>query len=312
MPIELRPGGPEGCDVVGFGLNTVDLLAQIGPFPAPDTKQRLRELVERPGGQVATALVACGRLGWRTRYVGTFGNDRRGGDARDSLERDGVDISDCRVVAAPQPYSLILVDDLGRRTVFWNRAHALNMASDQVKRSAVTRGRVLLVDCDQTAAATQAARYARRAGIPTVIDVEKRRPAIEALLSTIDVLISSRTFPEEFTGVSGVGAALRALAREFRSALVCVTLGSEGSLALVGGKEIRTPGFRVPVVDTTGAGDVFRGGFIAGWLAAVPRAHAEDVLAYANAAAALNCRALGARGAIPTPEEVDELLRRSP
>ena len=297
--------------MVGFGLNTVDLLAQIGPFPAPDTKQRLRMLVERPGGQVATAMAVCGRLGWRASYVGSFGDDRRGTDARSALERDGVDISACRVVAAPQAYSLILVDDLGRRTVFWNRAPILNMTSGQVGRSAVTAGRVLLVDCHQTEGAAQAAGYARRAGIPTIIDVEKRRPRIEALLSEIDLLITARTFPEEFTGVSGVGAALAALAREFRPTLVCATLGSEGSLAIVGGKEIRTPGFRVSVVDTTGAGDVFRGGFIAGWLAAAPHAHAEDVLVYANAVAALNCRGLGARGAIPTPEEVDELLRRS-
>lgn len=50
----------------------------------------------------------------------------------------------------------------------------------------------------------------------------------------------------------------------YRPAPVCMTLGPKGSLALVGGAEVRTPGFRVPVVDSTGAGDVFRGDFIAG------------------------------------------------
>jgi sulfofructose kinase len=88
-----------------------------------------------------------------------------------------------------------------------------------------------------------------------------------------------------------------------------MTLGKEGSLALVGDAEIRTHGFRVPVVDTTGSGDVFRGGFIAGWIHGGNSTSAADVLRYANAAAALKCRELGARQAIPTSREIDTLLR---
>ena len=89
------------------------------------------------------------------------------------------------------------------------------------------------------------------------------------------------------------------MAREFGAPLVCVTLGAEGSLAWCDGREIRTPAFQVDCVDSTGAGDVFRGAFAAGCLA-MPDGDIEDVLRYANAAAALNCRALGARGGLPT------------
>ena len=60
-------------------------------------------------------------------------------------------------------------------------------------------------------------------------------------------------------------------------------------------------------MDSTGAGDAFRGGFAAGCLL-TPEGDIEDVLAYANAVAALNCRALGARGGIPTAGEVEQLL----
>ena len=299
---------PQGVDVVGFGLNTIDLIAVVKQYPAPDTKQHLAEFVECPGGQAATAMTACARLGWRARYIGRFGTDDRGRRARASLVQEGVDLSACEDIAGPQPFSLILVDGVGRRTVMWNRAAALNMDVDDVESGAVTSCRVLLVDCHQTAAATQAAAYARRAGVPTMVDVEKVRPGIEGLLAEIDLIITARGFPEAFTGVSDVGSALAALARRFDAALVCTTLGQEGSLAIVRGVEIHTPGLRVPVVDTTGAGDVFRGGFIAGWLAAGPRPQAEDVLTYANAVAALKCRALGARTAIPRRAEVEHLL----
>ena len=97
------------------------------------------------------------------------------------------------------------------------------------------------------------------------------------------------------------------MAREFAAPLVCVTLGAEGSLARTGGREIRTPRFRWTASTATGAGDAFRGGFAAGCLR-TPDGDIEDVLRYANAVAALNCRALGARGGMPTPDEVETLL----
>lgn len=308
LPIALGRPVPSGVDVVGVGLNTIDLIAVVGPFPAPDSKQKLADFVERPGGQVATAMTVCARLGWRARYVGRFGADARGRVARQALERDGVDISGCEEVAAPQPVSLVLVDDEGRRTVLWSRASELDMDAGDVDSDVVTSGRVLLVDCHQTAAATAAAACARRVGVPTMIDVERVQPGIEDLLSEVDLIITAQTFPEAFTGVSGIGSALAALARRFKPALVCATLGNEGSLAIVGGAELQTPSFQVPVVDTTGAGDVFRGGFIAGWLGAGSRPQAEDVLTYANAVAALKCGALGARTGIPRRADVERLL----
>jgi sulfofructose kinase len=97
------------------------------------------------------------------------------------------------------------------------------------------------------------------------------------------------------------------MAREYDAALVAVTLGDQGSLAWCNGREIHTPAFPVSCVDTTGAGDAFHGGFVAGWLRR-PEADVEQLMAYANAVAALNCRGLGARGAMPTPDEVDALL----
>ena len=89
---------PRGFDVVGFGLNTIDLIAVVGQYPEPDSKQQLAEFVERPGGQAATAMTACARLGWRARYVGRFGEDARGRLARVSLEEEGVDLSACEDV----------------------------------------------------------------------------------------------------------------------------------------------------------------------------------------------------------------------
>ena len=288
-----------------------DFLAVADGHPAPGSKTPLDSLSIRPGGQAATAMTAVRRLGWTSRYVGRFGDDPNGRAGRESLARAGVDVAACETVAgATNGLSIILVDrTTGQRTVMWSRHPGLKMNAQDVARDAVCAGRVLLVDCHETDAATTAARYAREAGIPTLIDVEKERPHIDRLLREIDVIITAQDFPMQHTGIGEPGAALRALYEAYRPALACSTLGAGGSLTVAGDVEIRTPGFSVEAVDTTGAGDVFRGGFIAGWLTYGGQADLVEVLRYANAAAALKCRRLGARDGIPEPAEVDALLK---
>ena len=313
LPLRIPAAGRCPFDVAGYGLNSVDLVAVVAEYPRRNTKQRLQRFARMPGGQIATALVTCARLGWTTRYVGSFGDDELGEISRDSLTKEGVDISAARTVAgATNQFAVILVDEAsGERTVLWNRHPALTMGPGDVPREAVTSGRMLIVDCHETAAAAQAARYARAAAIPTVLDVEKVRPGISDLLHQIDVIIAAQDFPTALTGHDDVGRALEVMAREYAAPVVCVTLGQDGSLARCGNREIRTPPFSVDCVDSTGAGDVFRGAFVAACLRS-PDGDIEEVLRYAGAAAALNCRALGARGGIPRSDEVERLLLAGP
>lgn len=313
FPLDLPPAG-RAFDAAAFGLNTTDLLAVVPNHPAPGEKVPITELVSLPGGQAATAMTAVSRLGWSARYIGRFGDDANGQGGRIRLEQDGVDVSACETRAnATNALSLVLVDEqTGQRTVLWSRHPDLAYQPDDVPRDAVQSARVLLVDSHDTAAATMAAQLARSEGVPTVVDIEHVRPGTEALLREIDVIVTAQEFPEALTGQAGIGRALRTLQDSFQAPVVCTTLGEDGSLALVGTTEIRTPGFAVDVVDTTGAGDVFRGGFIAAWLLGGRSARVEDVLRYANAVAALKCRALGAREGIPTRDEVSALLRGEP
>jgi len=308
IPTAARP-----FDVVGLGENSIDLVAVVADYPTSNTKQRLQRFARHPGGQIATALAACARLGWRASYIGRFGDDELGRQARDSLIAVGVDTESApSVPGTTNQFAVILVDArTGERTVLWDRHPALAMEPADVSARAVTAGRVLMLDCVDIAASTQAARIARQAGIPTVLDVEKVRPGVIDLLQQIDAIIAAQDFPTALTGHEDLGRALDALARESNAPFVCVTLGAEGSLARCGGREIRTPAFPVDCVDSTGAGDVFRAAFVAGCLRG-PDGDLEDVLTYANAAAALNCRALGARGALPNPDEVDQLLMARP
>jgi sulfofructose kinase len=313
IPFSIPAAGARQFDVAGFGLNSVDLVAVVAEYPASNSKQRLQRFARLPGGEIATAMVTCTRLGLRATYVGSFGDEEMGAFSRASLSSEGVDIQASRTVAgATNRFAIILVDARsGERTVLWDRHPALAMAPGDVPKEAVTSGRLLIVDCHEPAASRQAALYARAAGSPTIIDVEKVRPGIADLLVNIDAIICSEHFPAELTGHEGLGHALETIGRDCGAPLVCVTLGAEGSLAWCNGREIRTPGFPVDCVDSTGAGDAFRGGFAAACLR-MADGDIEDVLSYANATAALNCRKLGARGGLPSPDEVDQLMLARP
>ncbi|HKT82146.1 MAG TPA: PfkB family carbohydrate kinase [Vicinamibacterales bacterium] len=309
LPIQVPDRANHAFDVVGLGLNSIDLVTVVAEFPVSDSKQRLQRFARLPGGQIATAMSVCARLGWTARYLGTFGDDDFGRLSKESLEREGVDLAESRTIAgATNQFAVVLVDaSTGARTVLWDRHPGLAIDPASVSRHAVQSGRMLIVDCHETAAATAAARYAREAGIPTIVDVERVRPGIADLLQHIDAIVAAERFPAELTGCGEQGRALEMIAREFNAPIVCVTLGAEGTLTRCGGREIRTPGFIVDCVDSTGAGDAFRGGFAAACLRD-PDGSLEDALLYANAVAALNCRGLGARGGMPSADEVEHLL----
>ena len=110
--------------------------------------------------------------------------------------------------------------------------------------------------------------------------------------------------PPALTGTHGPESALRAAAQRHDGLLVR-DARQQGALALDGDRLVHSPAFRIHAVDTTGAGDVFRGGFIYGTLQGWP---IEQVLRFANAAAAVSCTRLGALAGIPSLADVETQL----
>jgi sulfofructose kinase len=310
----LRPADVATRDVVVIGENSLDLVSTVAGFPTPDSKQELINFHEQPGGEGAAAAVGLARLGWRTSYLGRFGDDRWGERARAALIREGVDVNDTVVVAGVQSrFALIVVDaSSGSRTVLWKRAPELALQPDDIHDDVLRQARVLLVGSDDVPAMTSAARRARAGDVRTVGDLERVHSGTDALLRELDVAVMAASFPEAFTGEANVGVALRAVAAHCGAALTCVTLGADGCLALAHGKEIHVPAIAVDAVDTTGAGDLFRAGVIARWLRQPQGPDIRDVLRYATAVAALNCRGPGAWAGAPRASEVEELLKRWP
>jgi sulfofructose kinase len=296
---------PGKVDLVGVGLNAIDTLIPLAHFPARGSKTEYSNASILPGGQAATTVIACQTWGLSTRYVGKLGDDEAGNLHRRAFAHAGVDARLITVTNAASPQSLILVDDGGERTVLCRRDERLLLQPSDLDRSWIVNARALLVDGFETAAATQAASWARSAGVPVIADLDETYPGVEDLIDNVDYLIVSRDFPTRLTGERNLEQALRAARKRFGCAITAATLGADGVLAWDGKHFHLNPAYRVPVVDTTGAGDIFHAGFIYGLLQDWPLDHQLD---FACAAAALNCTCAGARGGISTVAAIEKLM----
>ncbi|MEZ5345555.1 MAG: carbohydrate kinase family protein [Pyrinomonadaceae bacterium] len=297
-------------DVIGFGTNAVDYLIQVPEYPEFDSKIELNDYVQAAGGEVATTMVGLQRLGLKTSYAGRFGTDEAGDFGLENLRKEGVDLTFSeKVSGARTQIAFIIIDDkTGERTVIWKRDRKLGFSEAEVSEELVKDARILHFTPHDTRACLKLAKAAAAENVLVSIDIDNVFDGIEELLPYVDVLLASSDFPKKFLGIDDRKNSLAELRRRFDCGVVGITLGSSGSLVLCGGEFIETGGFEVPngCRDTTGAGDSFRSGFLYGLLTGES---VEESARMANAVAALKCRDIGARTALPTMEELTGLLR---
>src|ERR1700761_8410567 len=294
-------------DLVGVGLNATDTLIPLPKFPERGSKVEYPRAHVLPGGQTASAVMACQTWGLATRYVGKLGDDDAGRLHCSEFARAGVDAQIVTVPHAASPQSLIIVDGGGERTVLCRRDERLLLRPEDLDRAWIVNARALMVDGFETAAATVATGWAKSAGIPVIADLDELYDGVEDLAANVDYLVVSRDFPRRMTGERSLENALRKLKSRYGCTVAAATLGEDGVLAWDGSHFHLRPAYCVPVTDTTGAGDVFHAGFIYGLLQGWPLARQLD---FACAAAALNCTAIGARGGIQSVDDIEGVIAR--
>jgi sulfofructose kinase len=298
----------ERWDVVGVGANSVDFVNLLPGYPQPFgafAKMRIRDHRVLCGGQTATAMCTCARLGLRSKYVGVSGTDENGRRIRAELARREVDITDLIIRDAENQFAVILVDETtGERIVLWDRDDRLRLRERELPVEALAAARVVHVDDVDDDAAIRAATIARKAGAMVTSDIDRLTPRTEELVGAVTHAMFAQHVPTRLTGTTDVEQALRIL-RKRHDQVLCVTLGEHGAMVLDGDRLYQEPAFSVQSVDTTGAGDVFRGGFIYALVHGQPM---DQALRTANAAAAVSCTRLGALNGVPALDEVEALM----
>lgn len=295
-------------DVVGVGANSVDYVHLLPGYPQPFgsfAKMKIQRQQVLCGGQMATAMCTCARLGLRAKYVGVTGTDANGRRVRLELEKRGIDLSDVIIRDAQNQFAVILVDETnGDRIVLWDRDERLMMRDRDIPAEAIAHARVLHVDDVDQHAAIRAAQIARQHDVPVTSDIDRLTDRTRELIDAVTIPIFAEHVPTRVSGVHGQEEALRALQQPHHQ-MLCVTLGEQGAMALDRHGVHYAPAFQVDAIDTTGAGDVFRAGFIYALLRRWPT---PEVLRFSNAAAAVSCTRLGALAGIPSLDEVEALV----
>lgn len=292
--------------VVCSGQATLDHVFEVAGPLRPGHKHRARDHRRIGGGVAANAAVAISRLGGRAVFIGCVGDDVTGDEVVAGLADEGVDTRHViRVSGLPTPTSSVLVEPGGDRTIV---NHTPDCCFCRRPPSIATFGASAVLDDGRWPAASEELLwFARTAGIPGVVDVDRVPDDLQhrdAILRLGSHLVFSAPALEAFTGTEDPVAALRA-ARVVADGQLFVTLGGRG-VVWMDGDDVRTmPAVPVDVIDTTGAGDVFHGAFA---LALAEGRCVDEAVRFASAAAALKCTMLGGREGAPSRAAVDELL----
>lgn len=320
--------------VVVVGSFVQDLTFACENFPAAGATT-LGKFVTGPGGKGSNQAVACARAGVATRFVGAVGRDAFAAGAKRFHATEGID---SRLVAKP-PHATaaaaILLDGRGQNEIVVAIGASAQLRPRDVPPTLLRGARVVV--CQHEADLRTNAhvfRAARRAGATTVLNPAPMRPDFDpAVLHHVDVLIPNesefvalvralpvcaqivRRAPYTAAGPFGVKSlpglppnALQRLCRTLGVPVVIVTLGGRGCFVSLAERGEHLPAHPVKVVDSTGAGDAFVGGFAAGLVKfdGDPLAAAR----FGSAVAALSVTKFGTAPAMPTAKEIAKFLKR--
>jgi sulfofructose kinase len=307
FPFFLRPQAE--FDAVGFGTNAVDYLIRVPAYPDFNSKVELNEYTIAAGGEIASSLTGLARLGMRCAYAGRFGDDEAGVIGLRSLKDEGVDTAYAETITgARTQVAFIIVDEkTGERTVIWKRDERLRYTNEEAPTDLAARGRVLHITPHDGEAAIRMAVTAKESGTVVSADVDNLFDGLDELLRFVDICIMSAELPLRLVQIGDPREALQEISRKYGCGITGLTLGRRGSLIYSQNEFVESRGFEVPggCVDTTGAGDAFRSGFLYGMLSGYSL---EKSAACGNAVASLKCRGVGARQTLPNRTELEDLL----
>lgn len=290
-------------DVICIGSATQDSIAAVPRMPGADERLLADEFVNAGGGPAATAAVTLARLGVSVGFCGVVGDDDAGVRVCASLEREGVDVRWLRVKSgARTAQSSIIVSGDARAIVAWPAAEP---APDEIPVRESTWLHVDQTGFLPTLTALRNAASSPSGSSDVRLSVDAGNPLPESGLTGVDLFVPSvvslrSRYPEATSLSEAFDAAQNDGARA-----VIATDGARGSHLRSDGRETHVDAFDGPVVSTLGAGDVFHGALVA----ALVWGHSlEAAASAASAVAALSCRALDGRSAIPDRDELDRFL----
>lgn len=322
-------------DVIGVEDLIMDFALQISRLPKTDGMSMITDGCWAGGGNASSAIVALSRLGAKCAMAGTTGNDAYGNFCIQDMKRNRVDVSHVRQVEGDTTLCVCLAETETQGRSFLGKAGVKRaLTPEEVGEDFIRSCRVIHLSCMPTPTQKVAIAFARKHGVEVSLDAGAFFPGAEELADQADILIMSEAFYEGLFGADKRYCEnCRKLVGQGRKIAV-VTLGKNGCAGADRQGVFRLDAFsgEASIVDTTGAGDVFHGGFLYAYLYRCGGGHSsddseetrrrgaaaseggngytlKDCARFASAVSYINCTTLGGRPGIPTLEMVDTFLQ---
>lgn len=313
-------------DVTALG----EILIDFTPCGKSEAGQRVFE--QNPGGAPANVLACLNKCGKKTAFIGKVGNDMHGQFLVDVLDNSGI-CTDGVVVddSVFTTLAFVALSDSGERSFSFARKPGADtcLTQEELKEEIIRDSKVfhigsLSLTAEPSKGTTfKALEIAKEAGCIISYDPNYRAPlwdcketavkGMRSVVSYVDVMKISDEETLLLTDIAEPEAAAKKLV-DMGVSVVAVTLGADGALVCTKEGSIIVPGFKADMVDTTGAGDSFWGGFLKCLLESGKRSEnvglqeAAEFAKYGNAVASLCVEKRGAIPAMPSVEEIEERL----
>jgi sulfofructose kinase len=294
--------------ILGFGAAAYDIIVRIKQMPQWDETEYVDSYQVQQGGMAATGIVAAAKLGAEAEFIGAVNNDTAGQFHLHNFDSYG--IRHDRVILYDGLRNALTVALVNQNTGKRSFIHYKGLnTKESIPVGAIDFNSVthVLYDGFFFDSAFVMAQRAKKVGIVNVTDISlgNRNPRLKAFLALMDYPVVSELFACAYTGCRDPSEAGKVLFQKSNKALI-VTCGSKGACIITGEKIHWIAAVDAgPVVDSTGAGDVFHGAFVF----SLSRGYGlEQSVLFANACAALKCRKPGGQSGIPSFDEVRKIL----
>lgn len=287
--------------MLNFGSLNIDYVYSVSHIVAGGETIHSQSLASFAGGKGLNQSIAMARAGVAVHHAGMVGQDGR--ELLDMLKENGVDTGYIKVVNGRSGHAIIQLSASGENSIVLyggaNRALTEGFIDDVL--AGFGRGDVLLLQ-NEVNLVNYIIERGHDKGMRIALNPSPFDDAItQCDLGKIDIFIVNQIEGMQITGEGNTDTIPEKIRQMFPSAIIVLTLGENGSVLVCKDGEFRQPAFKVPVIDTTGAGDTYTGYILMGLLNGDTY---QDAMALASKAAALTVSVKGAANSIPSLEEV--------